>query len=160
MEIRIRPAAEADFEAVNRLRRQVNDLHCAGRPDIFKSGFGEALRDHLRAYFASETNDLIVAEADGQIAGFAMVDYISRPASDYNLARSFYHVAEFGVDAPFRRQGIATALMDFMKADARQRGFDRIELDVWAFNDDALAFYEKAGFTTYRRFMELPLTDD
>ena len=110
MEIRIRPAAEADFEAVNRLRRQVNDLHCAGRPDIFKPGFGEALRDHLRAYFASETNDLIVAEADGQIAGFAMVDYISRPASDYNLARSFYHVAEFGVDAPFRRQGIATAL--------------------------------------------------
>jgi len=42
-----------------------------------------------------------------------------------------------------------------MKADAKARGFTRLDLDVWAFNDAALAFYEAAGFTTYRRYMEL-----
>ena len=26
---------------------------------------------------------------------------------------------------------------------------------MWEFNQGALAFYENAGFTTYRRFMEL-----
>ena len=36
-------------------------------------------------------------------------------------------------------------------------GFDRIELNMWEFNRDALAFYEAAGFVTYRRYLELKL---
>ena len=160
MEIRIRPANEADTEAVNRLRAQVNALHVQGRPDIFKPGFGEALQNHLAAYFDSETNGVLVAEAGDRIVGFAMVDYIDRPASDYNLTRRFYHVAEFGVDPAWQRRGVASALMQSMQADARARGFQKIELDVWAFNEGALAFYEAMGFQTYRRFMELPLSDE
>ena len=159
MEIRIRPANEADTEAVNRLRAQVNALHVQGRPDIFKPGFGEALQNHLAAYFDSETNGVLVAEAGDRIIGFAMVDYIDRPASDYNLTRRFYHVAEFGVDPAWQRRGVASALMQSMQADARARGFQKIELDVWAFNEGALAFYEAMGFQTYRRFMELLLSD-
>ena len=93
-------------------------------------------------------------------AGFVMVDYIDRPESPYNLARRFYHVAEFGVDPAWRRRGVASALVASMKADARARGFHKIELDAWAFNKGALAFYEAMGFETYRRFMELPLSDE
>ena len=33
-------------------------------------------------------------------------------------------------------------------------GLDKIELDVWEFNDTALKFYESLGFRTYRRYME------
>ncbi len=44
-----------------------------------------------------------------------------------------------------------------MKRDARRRGFDKVELDVWAFNDSALASYEAAGFNCYHRYMELRL---
>ncbi len=43
------------------------------------------------------------------------------------------------------------------KADARKKGFPRIELDMWSFNESALAFYEAEGFTTYRRYLEFPL---
>ena len=160
MEIRIRPASEADLPAVNRLRAQVNEVHVQGRPDIFKPGFGAALQNHLTVYFHSETNGVLVAEAGDQIVGFAMVAYIDRPASDYNLPRRFYHVAEFGVDPAWRRRGVASALVQSMQADARARGFHKIELDVWAFNEGALAFYEAMGFQTYRRFMELPLSDE
>ena len=52
MEIRIRPASEADLPAVNRLRAQVNEVHVQGRPDIFKPGFGQEIRDHLAQRFA------------------------------------------------------------------------------------------------------------
>ena len=38
--------------------------------------------------------------------------------------------------------------------------FDRIELDVWSFNEEALKFYEAVGFQTYRRFMALPATQE
>ena len=72
-----------------------------------------------------------------------------------NRARKMYHVEEFGVHPDFHRQGAATALVEYMKKDAAERGYPRIELDMWEFNQGALAFYENAGFTTYRRFMEL-----
>lgn len=40
----VRFAEEKDLEKVNELRKQVNDIHVEGRPDIFKAGFGKELR--------------------------------------------------------------------------------------------------------------------
>ncbi len=45
-------------------------------------------------------------------------------------------------------------MIDFVKEDAKKRGFKRIELDMWEFNDGALAFYESVGLKTFRRYME------
>ena len=158
MSIEVRPALREELDRVNDLRRQVNDLHVQGRPDIFRPDFVPEMRDLVFEQFDSDRFDVLVALLDGEISGFATVQLIQRPESPYNLARSYYHVEEFGVDAAHRRKGVATALVDYMRADARARGFDRIELDAWAFNQDALSFYETAGFETYRYFMELPLT--
>ncbi|MBR6312144.1 MAG: hypothetical protein IKR51_04135 [Oscillospiraceae bacterium] len=38
---------------------------------------------------------------------------------------------------------------------AAKDDLDRVELNMWEFNADALAFYESLGFETYRRYMEL-----
>ncbi|MBQ8030721.1 MAG: hypothetical protein IJ260_04225 [Butyrivibrio sp.] len=38
---------------------------------------------------------------------------------------------------------------------AKEKGFSRIELNMWEFNQNALAFYEAAGFKTFRRYMEM-----
>ena len=62
------------------------------------------------------------------------------------------------MDGRFRRMGVGRALMEGTKAECRKRGFKRIELDVWAFND-ALAFYEAEGFTIFRRFLEYEIED-
>ena len=43
----IRFAKENELERVNELRKQVNDLHVAGKPDVFKPGFGPELRDFI-----------------------------------------------------------------------------------------------------------------
>ena len=41
----VRFAKKEELPRINELRKQVNDLHVAGRPDIFKPGFSEELRD-------------------------------------------------------------------------------------------------------------------
>lgn len=153
--IEVRPARREELERVNALRRMVNDLHVAGRPAHFKAGFGQPLQGHVYEQLESDRFGVLVALADGEIVGFATVQYVHRPESPYTLPLDFYHVEEFGVDEAFRRRGVATALVEYMKKDARERGFHRLDLDVWSFNDSALAFYEAAGFTTYRRYMEL-----
>ena len=156
MAVIVRPAKQEELARVNELRRMVNELHVAGRPAHFKPGFGPELQGHLAEQSSQpERFGVLVALEDGEVAGFATVQYVHRPEGPYTLPLDYYHVEEFGVDAAHRRRGVATALVEYMKADAKARGFTCLDLDVWAFNDSALAFYEAAGFTTYRRYMEL-----
>ena len=70
-------------------------------------------------------------------------------------AQRFIHVDEFGVDEKFRRCRVGTALIDFLKSEAKQNGFERLTLDVWEFNEPAKEFYESIGFKPFRSYLEL-----
>lgn len=41
------------------------------------------------------------------------------------------------------------------KQEAKNRDFDRLELDVWEFNEGAMKFYDSVGFKTYREYKEM-----
>ena len=151
----IRIAKKEDLEQVNKLRKQVNDIHCEGRPDIFRTGWRKELQEHIYEIFENDKNDIIVVIIDNKIVGYACVAYVNNPIKPHYLERNFYYIDEFGVDEKYRRQGIATKLFNYMKNDAKKRGYAKIELDVWNFNENAINFYKKLGFNTYRSFMEL-----
>lgn len=151
----VRFAEEKDLIRVNELRKQVNDVHVNGRPDIFKSGFCKEMQDLVYEMWQGENKNIIVVERDDIICGMACVEYATKPDSPYNLERHFYHISEIAVDEAFRRQGVATELFTFIKQDAKERGLSKIELDVWEFNEAAMEFYEAVGFHSYRRFLEM-----
>lgn len=44
--------------------------------------------------------------------------------------------------------------MNFCNNEAKKKRFDRMELDVWSFNDGAIEFYEAVDFLPYRIYME------
>ena len=156
-EITVRFAREEDLERVNELRRQVNDLHVAGKPDVFKPGFGAELRDYLYVIFKDPRQEIAVAEVNGAVAGFAVLNHINWPENPFMYERDFLDIDEFCVDEAYRRQGVAAALVRFIRDWAKEQGFRRIELNMWEFNTGALAFYEAAGFRTFRRYMEMYL---
>ena len=153
----VRFAEEKDLDRVNELRKQVNDIHVEGRPDVFKAGFGTELRDFARVIMNGENSNIVVAERNGIICGMACVDYVNKLETPYGNARRFYHVQEIAVDEAFRRQGVARELFEFMKADAERRSLSKIELDVWVFNESAIEFYEAVGFKETRIWMEYKL---
>ena len=151
----IRLAVEADKPAINELRRQVKLLHTAGEPTFFAPGFPQELADYLDIIFMQDGGEVVVAELDGRVVGYACVSYIERPASVFRNALRYCDIDELGVDEQCRRQGIGRALVAFVKARAAEKGFSRLELNMWEFNENALRFYESLGFRTYRRYMEL-----
>ncbi len=150
----VRFAQRDDLERVNELRRQVNDTHVQGRPDIFKPGFCREMEELVYGMWQDEDKNIIVAERDGVICGMACVEYVTKPESPYNQERKIYHINEFCVDRAFRRQGVGTELFAFARKDAREKGYSRMELDVWEFNEAAVKFYEEVGFHMFRRFLE------
>ena len=151
----VRFAAAEDFARVNELRKQVNDLHVAGKPEIFKPGFSRELQDLIFEIRDDPEREIAVAERGGVICGFAILHHIRRPETPFMWERDYLDIDEFGVDEAFRRQGVATELIAFIREYARERGFERLELNMREFNREALAFYESVGFITYRRYMEL-----
>ena len=151
----VRLARENELERVNELRMQVNALHVAGKPEVFKPGFPEELRNYIYAIHKDPEQFIAVAEKDGTICGFAVLHHINRPENPFMKERDFLDIDEFCVDEAFRRQGVASEMIDFIREFAKEKGFHRIELNMWEFNQDALAFYEAAGFQTFRRYMEM-----
>ena len=117
----------------------------------------EHYRDLPKFYkFANDKEkEIAVAEKDGVICGFAVLHHINKPENPFMFERDFLDIDEFGVDEAFRRQGVATAMIDFIRKYAAEKGFHRIELNMWEFNKNALEFYEEVGFSTFRRYMEM-----
>lgn len=150
-------AQEHELERVNELRRMVNNLHAENRPDIFKQGFDQEISNAIYEMWKLDDYKIIVAEHDQTICGFACIHFIKKSETPYRRPLSFIEVSEFGVDPAFRRKGIATELMAFVFDLAKENGLSRIELNMWDFNESALAFYETVGFRTYRRFLEVEI---
>ena len=151
----IRFAKEDELERINVLRKQVNDLHVEGKPDVFKPGFNEELQNYVYYIFKDPEQKIVVADKDGEICGFAILHHIYKPENPFMKVRDFLDIDEFCVDEKHRREGIATAMVEFIKNFAIEQGYHRLELNMWEFNQDALAFYEAAGFETFRRYMEM-----
>jgi ribosomal protein S18 acetylase RimI-like enzyme len=156
-EMKIRFAKEDELDRVNELRRQVNDLHVSGKPEVFKPGFSDELRDFIHVIWNDPEQKIVVAESEGSICGFAVLHHINKPETPFMYERDFLDIDEFCVDEAFRRQGAASEMIRFIREYAVEKGFKRLELNMWEFNKGALAFYETAGFETFRRYMEIIL---
>ena len=88
----------------------------------------------------SETN-VVVAREGGRFLGFAIMKYQEEEA----------HLLLLAVQAPQRRRGVGSALLDWLEATVRAAGMTTIRLETRAGNGAALAFYEHHGFQAIAR---------
>ena len=115
---------------------------------------GDALTYRERR-FDEEDAVTFVADVDGELIGYATGDLTATPPV---FARGDeVNVEDVYVAPTHRREGVATALLDAVAEWARGRDADHLTLSVNAGNDDALAFYEREGFTVKRHKMVRPL---
>lgn len=150
----VRFARKEDYEAINALRAPVCALHSNGYPALFKPVFAKDHQERVLKMMEDPEQDVLVEEENGQLLGFAMVEYIKREETNSMYAVHEAHIVEIGVDETSQGKGIGTALIQAVKDAAKVRGCRSVQLDVWEFNKSALRFYEKLGFVTLRRKME------
>lgn len=155
----VRFARKEDYEAINALRAPVCALHSNGYPALFKPVFAKDHQERVLKMMEDPEQDVLVAEENGQLLGFAMVEYIKREETNNIYAVHEAHIVEIGVDETSQGKGIGTALIQAVKDAAKVRGCRSVQLDVWEFNKSALRFYEKLGFVTLRRKMEQVLDE-
>ncbi|MCA9909674.1 MAG: GNAT family N-acetyltransferase [Anaerolineae bacterium] len=152
----IRRATIDDAALVATLNLAVHEVHVQGRPDRFKplavtDEFVALVRERL----ADETTYVFIGEVDGAAAAYALVMHYRRPEDAFAYEVNFLHIDQMSVNPKYRGQGYGEQMMNYVRDFARSLGVHRISLSVWAFNERAIAFYERCGFKTYDRHMEV-----
>ena len=100
-------------------------------------------RRGFRRFIVSSNCTLIVAEADRQVAGCALVLY----RRDSKLAR-LYTIA---VGSTFRRRGYARRLLTAAEASAKRHGCRAMRLEVREDDAGAIRLYETSGYRLFGR---------
>ncbi len=144
MDIIIRPAVKTDYAGVKKLMVQSWQHHMKLRPDTYilpEDFFDEKVYDQLLA----EAYQLVAVDKTGNIVG-AVSYSITQMKSNSIIPFSCLWIADLAVDENCRRMGIAGKLMEAVKIIAKEKGIDRIQLNVNALNSGAITLYEKQGF--------------
>jgi ribosomal-protein-alanine acetyltransferase len=125
MSVTIRPARPTDLDALAALEARVFA--------------GDRISRHsMRRLAASPTATMLVAEAGGAVAGYALALFRagSRTARLYSIA----------VDAGVAPPGTGRLLLAAVEEGASGRGAAAMRLEVRADNARAIALYERAGY--------------
>ena len=158
MPIKIREMETGDYDGVLRMLAEIAALHHRGRPDVFADGGAKYARADLDVLAADPDTHIFVADhADRRCVGYLFCRLQSEaPHPPKKACRSLW-IDDLYVDEAFRRDGVGGALIAHAKAFARGQSCARIELNVWSFNESAVAFYERCGMRVQRQIMEYPL---
>ncbi len=127
MEFTLRDHRSADFETLWRI-----DQEC----------FPPALaysRTELVGYIRRQSSLTLVAEREGEIAGYVVAERGGRKVG---------HIITLDVRAPARRTGLGSKLMSAAEERLRALGCASILLEVAVDNTAAIAFYHRQGYAT------------
>ncbi|MGN0697054.1 MAG: GNAT family N-acetyltransferase [Oscillospiraceae bacterium] len=151
----IRRAAEKDIDGINRLLRQVLEVHHEGRPDLFRTG-AKKYNDHELAYILAndDTPVFVAADEADNVLGYAFCVFIQH--SDDNILTDIktLYIDDLCVDENIRGQHIGKSLYEYVLDFAKKSGCYNVTLNVWYCNENARKFYEKCGLVPQKIGME------
>ncbi|KNZ33233.1 MAG: gentamicin 3'-acetyltransferase [Methylibium sp. NZG] len=96
---------------------------------------------YLQRLLASDTFVAVAAWAGAEVVG-GLAGYV---LPKFEEARSEFYIYDLAVDEAHRRRGIATALIEALKAHAAARGIYVIFVQADLGDDPAIALYTKLG---------------
>ena len=158
VEINIRAAVAEDRVLIRPLQKEIAELHHEGRPDLFKNEPRYFTEEDFARRLQDSNHTVLIAETDGgEVVGYAFGWLISvRNHSTYVDFDRFY-IDDICVLKEHRGKGIGRKLFAACKAVAEANHCKDMELGVWAFNTDAIAFYRACGMTDRVRRMQYNL---
>jgi ribosomal protein S18 acetylase RimI-like enzyme len=107
---------------------------------------GEIWVKYFQRHVRSRRRKAIVAEQDGEIAGFLLGEIQKRPPIFTNSYQGF--IDSIGVLESKRNQGIGALMLDAFAEWAREKELPYVLLNVVVENEIAKRLYERQGFKT------------
>ncbi len=150
----IRDMESKDHPEIDRLMKELHELHVKGRPDLYTELEHPYSREEFEKIVSDPEIIAILAEEKSVVIGLCIGTL--RKKSGMVETKTMY-IEDLIVDRNFRGKGIASQLYEEMEERGRNTGAKRLDLMVWEFNSDAKRFYEKQGMRPQRYIYEKEL---
>lgn len=141
----IRKAVIDDYKMVSELEALELDVHMQARPDYFISPDTSFLKTEFEELLALPRPIVWLAELEGRVVGLCFGKIENTLENPVCKTRCVAFIQDLVTLPECRGQGVATALIDKAREQARSEGAESLELCVWNFNEGALRLYEKMG---------------
>ena len=151
----LRAARPEDRGAYFALFAEVQALHVAARPDLFRPAVDdEAFARHFDDAVAAPHKRIVLAWLAGEAVGAIHWETTRLDASDlYLIDRPILWIESLIVRAQLRRKGIGRALGGRARRAAAEQGIADIALEVWEFNEEARRAFAALGLEPHARTM-------
>ncbi|HEC65345.1 MAG TPA: GNAT family N-acetyltransferase [bacterium] len=141
--IKIRKAQSRDLKGLQKLS-SVTFIKNPEYDDDFVENFmmtseGEK---YMKRAIDAKNGVLFIAEEEGEMIGYINGDEMKVP---YRKSK-YFELENLGVVPGTKRKGVGTKLLERITKWARKKGYNRIYLESYAKNEEALKFYRKKGF--------------
>lgn len=150
----IRDMESKDYPEIDRLMKELHELHVKGRPDLYTELEHPYSREEFEKIVSNPEIIAILAEEKSVVIGLCIGTL--RKKSGMVEMKTMY-IEDLIVDRNFRGKGIASQLYEEMEERGRNTGAKRLDLMVWEFNSNAKRFYEKQGMRPQRYIYEKEL---
>ena len=131
---------------MKKLVYQVHELHLKNRSDIYNDGNPCPIEYFEKVLNSLESIKYAYIEQD-TIVGLVMGEKQESKSLPIFKSRSIYFIDDIVVDKDYRHKGIGKKLYNYVLDKAKKNDIDSIELNVWAFNQNAISFYKSLGMS-------------
>ncbi len=151
----IRSASPADYDRIRELFAEGDEMNLAAMPQLFRRADSSRRRrdEFFDLVLSDDKFTLLVAEVDANVVGFVQAHIEEMRRVPNLIPRQTLFVDILMVTATWRGNGVGTSLMERTYEWGREQQADDVELNVYEFNGEALAFYERLGYVTSSRRM-------
>ena len=135
-----------DIELLAALNDEVQQLHHRMHPHIFKPFDHKTIAGALRLFFEDKSCRAFVAWQGDKAAGYIIIFVKQVEENAFHHGRRFMYVDQIAVLEQFQKQGVGEALLKKAEEIAKKLSIDTLELDHWASNIVAAAYFRKQGY--------------
>ena len=153
-----REAVAQDLPAICALGQVVNLMHHSAWPEIFAPQ-SDPMRDapHWSQSIAQPRATTFIADRMGDLVGFVTVMLVDESHSLLQPMR-YARIGSVCVTEALRGQGIGRKLMSLAEQWSVGQGAEDMRLNVWCFNESALALYKELGYQVRSHTLGKPLS--
>jgi len=153
--VEIRLATLDDVATIAKMYEEFFAFHAGLQPDYYNAAAEHG--KYPEYIINSEKDDLLIAEINGDIAGFAHVMEDKTDPYDCIVQYKFAVCVDLYVSPAYRKMGVGTELINAIKEWAKKRELSFVELKVLVENENAIRLYEREGFDTVSNTMRCKL---
>lgn len=140
----VRDAVPADRKAIAEIYRTLFEAMSNLQPQYIQAA--EQDPDFILKIITESKKDILVAQCDVQLLGFALVLMTHTPPYRCFVPHPYADLLDLAVLPAARGKGLGTLLLQAVKSWAKAYGADYLELGALSNNQGAIRLYEREGF--------------